>query len=225
MPRAGQSRPDIITTLIAVCCVVVTIAVLRREFFPPPAALPGVIGQTPVAIDNWDALIATGDRIGPENASVTLLLFSDYECPACGLFANTTFPEIRDKYPDDVQLIYRHWPLSQHRLAYPAAVASDCASSQGRFEAFHELLYQRQDRIGLTTFDEFAQEAGVPDLKAFRDCLAVDGSESVDADIEVVRAMGGTGTPTLLVNGMLLRESLTPQVLDSAISAELARSK
>lgn len=220
MSTAHQPRPDLVTTIIAVCCVVVTVVVVRREFFPSPPSRS--VSQLPVAIDNWESLIATGDRLGPDDARVTLLLFSDYQCPACGVFANSTFPALQARYPSDLRLVYRHWPLSQHPFAYSAARASDCAAIQGRFKEFHGLLYRHQDRLGVTPFVQFAEEAGVPDVDEFEVCASSESpSPRIDGDVQAVRGLAATGTPTIGINGMLVRASVSEQVLDSAIKAEL----
>lgn len=220
MPLAMPPRLDAATAIVVLCSVLVTGAVLHREFAtsPPPQAT----SQAPVAVDDWETLIATGDRIGPRNARVTVLLFSDYECPGCGMFANTTFPAVRAKYPEDVALVYRHWPLAQHKFSYRAAQASECAAAQGRFEAFHDVLNADQQNIGLTPFHEFAERAGIPDLDAFDACSSTSApNHEIDQDVMAVKALGGTGTPTVVVNGMLLRTGITERVLDSVVAHAL----
>lgn len=91
-------------------------------------------------------------------------------------------------------------PLGVH-----AARAAECAAAQGRFEQFHDAVYAKQDSLGLKSFASFARDAGVPDSVAFGACN--DGTAPVPVvqrDIAAAGALGGTGTPTLLVNDLML---------------------
>jgi protein-disulfide isomerase len=167
-------------------------------------------------LEDWQDLAGVGHRIGPEDAELTLVVFSDFECPACANFVTETYPEIQERYPGRTALVYRHWPLRQHRLAYPAARASECAAAQGRFVQFHDLLFSRPNELGITPFREFAADAGVSDLSAFDACFAkTEPVPSIEKDMEEAKRVGGTGTPTVIVNGWLFPRGLKPQLLDS----------
>jgi len=131
-------------------------------------------------------------------------------------------PRLRQKFPGMIALVYRHWPLSRHRFAYQAARAAECAAEQGRFEAFHDVVYAQQDSLGLKVFGEMAAEAGVPDLGLFEVCTSsTDPVPSIEADIAKVIELGGIGTPTLLMNGLLLRGPIRSHILDSIAEAAL----
>jgi protein-disulfide isomerase len=155
-------------------------------------------------LENWSDLITTGHRIGSPNAKITILEFADFECPACRGFALSTMKELRARYPDQVALVYRHWPLPYHRFARPAALASECAAEQGHFEEYHDVLFAKQDSLGLKSFLEFAKEAGVPDTFGFEECIRLQKhSLTVDADAAVPIELEAVGTPTIAVNGVL----------------------
>ena len=123
--------------------------------------------------------------------------------------------------------MYRHWPLTSiHRFAYPAARAAECAGRQGRFEAFHDLVYAKQESLGLKTFAEFARESGVSNLRAFASCIATTTSvPAIEADISEALRVGGIGTPTILVNGYRLPEPPDSAALATIIFAELNKKK
>jgi protein-disulfide isomerase len=122
---------------VALCTVLLVGFTVFDRFVaqPAPSSRPQ---RSQVRLDNWLPVAAEGHRLGPENADITVVVFSDFECPMCRTFALETFPEFEARYPGRVALVFRHWPLTGHRLAYPAARASECAAQQGRFFPFHD---------------------------------------------------------------------------------------
>jgi protein-disulfide isomerase len=162
--------------------------------------------------------------MGPQGAKVTILEFADFECPACRQF-EPTLRAARAKYPSDVAVVFRHWPLPYHHFALPAARAAECANAQGRFEAMHDLLYARQDSLGLKSFASFAADAGVADTAAFDVCNRSGGPVmALAADTTDARQLGGRGTPTVVVNGLLLGVP-NGAALDKAIQDALKSTK
>lgn len=220
MKRVRDVVSELTIIVMVLCTITITIVIVRREIRAPSASPP----QTPpVRVDDWPEMANAGHRIGPEDAAVTLVTFSDFECPTCAFLATEEFPRLREKYPGRVALVYRHWPLSRHRFAYPAARAAECAAQQGRFEDFHDVVYAQQDSIGVKTFAEMASEAGVPDLGRFETCAGdTEPVPSIEADIAKAVELGGIGTPTLVVNGLLLRGRIRSAVLDSIAEASIS---
>jgi protein-disulfide isomerase len=194
------------TVLSVTCAVVVTFLLLRREFFPPqPPPPPGARADSTLSDGDWQRVREGALRIGPANATLEIVEFADFECPACRSFQMRALRPIRRAYPNDVAVVFRHWPLAYHRFALPSARAAECAAAQGRFEEMHDLLYLKQDSLGLKTYPEFATESGVTDLIAFVACLADPRhAPRFDADTKLATDMGGTGTPTIIVNGRRL---------------------
>jgi protein-disulfide isomerase len=167
-------------------------------------------------IESWRELAGIGHRIGPEGADVTVVVFSDFECPMCAVFANRTYADFSARYAGRTALVFRHWPLRVHRLAYPAAKASECAAKQGRFAEFHHVVFSQQEKLGLKSFHDFALEAGVPNPAVFDSCYADTGKvPAIERDIQVARGIGGIGTPTVLVNEWLLVGGVGAVLLDS----------
>jgi protein-disulfide isomerase len=138
--------------------------------------------------------------MGPETAPVTIVVFSDFQCPYCAeLMARLMI--LRSRHPEDVAIVYRHYPLSVHPYAMAAARASECAASQGRFEEFHNALFRSQEVIGKVPWTHFALVAGVPDTAAFQKC-AMSGValHNVTEDSAAAKRLGVYGTPVLLIN-------------------------
>jgi protein-disulfide isomerase len=222
MAKRGDWLSRMAVVLVAVCTLVVTLIVAWRELSHPRT---GIVPspQPPEQVDNWAELISAGHRLGPDEAPLTLLVFSDFECSSCAYFATTAFPRLAEQHPGQVALVYRHWPLTRHRLAYPAARAAECAAEQGRFWAYHDAVYEEHDALGIKGFVDFAEDVGVPQLDQFVVCIQDSQPVPViEADIRAVRELGATGTPTVLVNGWHIRGGVDEEVLES-LADELLR--
>jgi protein-disulfide isomerase len=166
----------------------------------------------------------TGHARGPENAPVTIVEFSDYQCPFC-LRAEPTVAAVLERYGDRVRLEYRHLPLVQiHPRAQPAAVAAVCADKQGKFWDYHARLFQNQKALEDADLKKYASEVGL-DGKAFDECRAhPEAAQRVNADMEAAGRAGIDGTPAFLVNGILLSGARPFEDFVRLIEAELARA-
>jgi protein-disulfide isomerase len=202
---------DVATLVIAgSALVLVGMTVLDRRQ-PAPVA-----DRAPLEVADWQQYGQVGHRVGPDDAPVTLVVFGDYECPACRAFEEI-LERVAPAHEENLAIVYRHLPLSQHRLAYPAARAAECAGEQGRFEAYHKLLYEYPDFMGLS-WSAMAARASVPDSARFAACVAAAGPvASIDRDSAAARVMGATGTPAILVNHLLLRTFPDSAALDGII--------
>jgi protein-disulfide isomerase len=208
-----------VTAVILVCAIASTGILVHREFFSAPE-LPPVPGASVRTIKNADSLERTGRRLGSPTAALTLVEFGDFECPACRAF-HAQVTRLKKRYPNQLAIAFHHYPLSYHRLAYPAARAAECASDQGRFEAYHDLLYEEQDSLGLLTFTELAKRANIPDSARFHRCVAeTDSVPAISRDMSAGKVIEVPGTPAVLLNGQL--SSQGPPPIDS-IEAVLKR--
>lgn len=143
---------------------------------------------------------------GNPDAAVTLVEYSDFQCPACGQF----YPYVKDvvgEHGNDLRFEYRHFPLINiHPNALPAARAAEAAAQQGKFWEMHDKLFENQNTWGKASnpvgfFKQYAGEIGL-DMGQFERQL--DSSvitDAVDASFEDARSRGFTGTPTFLLNG------------------------
>lgn len=188
------------------------------------AAAPAAAGDT--------ALLARADEgrlAGARAAKVWLVEVSDFQCPYCKMFHDSTYAAIRREYVDNgkVRMAYVHLPLSSHRHAMAAAEASMCAAVQGKFWQVHDglfdtqLLWSRLDDVS-EPFAEIAQKAGV-EMTAWRACMASHAVRPlVQADAERAERSGIGSTPSFIIGNQLV-EGAQPigvfrQVLDSALA-------
>lgn len=202
-PKKEKTSPAV--WIVVACAVIVTGLQVKRAFFPGQTEDGGSGQQPAVLVSNWPELESTGHRMGPPHSKVTIVEFADFECPVCRMFTLGALRAVRARYPSDVTVLFRHWPLKYHRFAYPAARAAECAADQGRFEPFHDELYAEQDSLGLKPWARYAADAGVPDSAVFERCVAKSGEvASIDADSAVASRLGARGTPAIIINGLLL---------------------
>lgn len=186
------------TVTLALCAMVVSGLFLKRELTPPPDP------RAPKLVKQWQEY-ATGQKtIGPRDAPITVVAFSDFECPYCQRMASI-LDSLTSMYPKQVQVVFRHFPLTAiHPQALPAAIAAECAANQGRFGEYHDILFAAQDSLGQRPWAALAAEVNVPDLPTFSSCLenATTGQQ-IAADTLAGRKLGITGTPTIMINGWL----------------------
>lgn len=138
--------------------------------------------------------------MGPADAPITIVAFSDFECPFCDR-VRPTLDQIREAYPDQVRIVFKHFPLPFHTNAHAAAQASVAAHAQGQFWAYHDLLFENMRAHSREDLERYAEQLGL-DMVTFR--AALDGgalSAQVDADMEQGRAAGISGTPSFVING------------------------
>ena len=161
----------------------------------------GDTGPAPTA----DIVVTTSDFLkGGKDAKVTIVEYSDFECPFCGR-AFPTVEQVMETYGDDVRLVYRHFPLNSiHPQAQKAAEASECAADQGKFWDYHDKLFANQDGVsaGVTQFKKWAVELGLNAAK-FNSCLdSGEKAAAVQEDADSGSAAGVTGTPAFFINGV-----------------------
>ena len=162
---------------------------------------------------------------GPENAPVTIVEFSDFECPYCSRVV-PTLEQIIETYGDRVRLVFRQFPLNNiHPNAQKAAEASLCANDQGKFWEMHDLMFKEQKSLELEQLKEKAARLEL-DVEAFNGCL--DSSKYADvvmSDQESASQIGVSGTPALFINGRFLSGAQPYEQLSAVIDEELAKTE
>jgi protein-disulfide isomerase len=146
--------------------------------------------------------VSTDDdpRLGPDNAPVTIVEFSDFQCPYCQRSV-PVLKELRRLYGENIRLIYRDYPGPNHPYASQAAEAAQCAGEQGKFWEYHDLLFDRQSSEKGWDFVALAREAGLQQ-SAFEICLSSGRfREEITKDLQDGLKLGITSTPTFFVNG------------------------
>lgn len=139
---------------------------------------------------------------GNPNAKITLVEFSDFECPYCSR-ATGPVEEILKAYPNDVKVYFLHFPLSFHQKAMPAAIAAQCANQQGKFWPYHDKVFANQGGLGGgdAQLETWATEAGL-DAAKYKACVAnPETKKFVEADMKQGELAGVRGTPSFYING------------------------
>ena len=165
-----------------------------------------------------------GTPRGPENAPITIVEFSDFQCPYCRR-VNPTVRQVLEQYPEQVRIYYRHLPLPSHSRARAAAEASVCAERQGRFWDYHDLLFETSDAMMEDADLRAHAEALDLDLERFDSCLVgTFASARIDEDMAAAQAADVSGTPVFFINGVRLTGAQPFSAFESVIEEELAAS-
>jgi protein-disulfide isomerase len=170
-----------------------------------------------------EILDASGPERGPAAAPVTIVEFSDFQCPFCARYEHV-LKAVMAKYPDKVRLVYKNLPLPQvHPDAENAAEAAICAGDQGRFWQFHDLLFQDQRLLNVDALKDKAKTLGL-NVPAFDECLdSGKAREALKFDERAAEQLALSTTPTSFVNGRIYRGVLTEERLSALIEEELRR--
>ena len=162
---------------------------------------------------------------GSATAPVTIVEFSDFECPYCGgLFP--TLKQVEKNYPETVRIVYRQFPLPNlHPHAMKAAEASLCANEQKKFWEFHDSMFGNQQELSVADLKQRAVDLKL-DAQAFNQCLdSGRQGAAIQADIQEGARNGVSGTPALFINGRLLSGNQPYAEIKDVIEDELQRSK
>jgi protein-disulfide isomerase len=160
--------------------------------------------------------------LGPGNAPVTIVEFSDYQCPYCQKWDQEVYNQLLASYPDKIRFVYRDLPLPMHSEAIPAAEAADCAGAQGVYWKYHAALFSGQYTLSRGDYERIASDLGL-DTTAFTACL--DDHRylaAVNANASYAASLGLTGTPSFFINGRELIGALPIEQFKAIIDEELA---
>ena len=184
----------------------------------PPADPPANQSQAPGN--------APFNVIGSDDAPVTIIEFTDLQCPYCARYASQTFPRLKREYVDTGKLRYtsRDLPLPFHSFALPAAVASRCAGEQGRFWEYREALFASQSQLGTEPYGRIAGQLGL-DVGQLEACRANGEQESnVRADLAMAAQYGIRSTPTFVI-GRVVDGEFQGEVVSGAQPYEFFKAK
>jgi protein-disulfide isomerase len=174
----------------------------------PLAAAPGRNAranrpQRPEAGKEYEVAIGSAPTRGNENAAVTIVEWSDFQCPFCNR-VSPTLAKIREEYGDRVRFVFKHMPLSIHPQAAGAHAAAEAAHRQGKFWEMHDRIFENQRDLAVETLEGYASAIGL-DMDQFRrDVEAEEVGKRIDEDMMQAQKLGVTGTPAFFINGRFL---------------------
>ncbi len=185
-----------------------------RARIPTSLALP----PPRVAVD-----VSGSPSRGPADAPVTIVEFSEFQCPFCRRVL-PTLREVEERYRGRIRLVFRHFPLARHKDAPKAAEAAECARDQGRFWEMHDRLFENAERLGVADLKRHARAVGL-DGAAFDGCLDSGRHEGRwRRDLADAESYGASGTPMFFVNGRLISGAQPFAVFARVIEEELKRT-
>ncbi len=161
---------------------------------------------------------------GAAKARITIVEFSDFQCPYCRVAAKNMY-EILKMYPNDVRLVFKQFPLDTHSQAALAAQASLAAHAQGKFWALHDKMFANSRAINKANLLIWARELGLDMARFSAELDAGKYKRQVEQDLAEGYAAGVSGTPTFFINGKQFRAQIEPELLKPVLDAELKKAR
>jgi len=194
----------------------------------PSASLPSVLAQalTPSERSQIEtdvrkalakpAVVAVGKSPmkGAVNAPLTLVEFSDFQCPYCSRARAEFIEPMLKRYPGKIRFVYKNFPLQMHEHSFPAAKAAWAAGQQGKFFEYHDQLFDRQTELGEPTFVDIARKLKLNETRFNKDRQSPQAEQAVKADMAQGNTLGLRGTPTFVLNGVMFQAGTPLTVID-----------
>jgi protein-disulfide isomerase len=160
---------------------------------------------------------------GNAKAKVTVVEWSDFQCPFCAK-VGPTMKQLEAEYGDRVRFAFKHLPLSFHPKAPAAHAAAEAAHRQGKFWEMHDRIFEKQQEMAPEKYVEWARELGLDVAKFQQDAAAAEVKSRIDADVKQAGGLGVTGTPSFFVNGRFLQGAKPFEAFKEVIEEELKRT-
>jgi protein-disulfide isomerase len=200
----------------------------RDQAQPPSAAPQAIVQDAPVAptqetFRRYDVPVGDNPILGPANAPITIIEFSDYQCPYCRKWETEAWPQIQAAYPGKIRLVYRDFPLySIHPESEAAAIAAYCAGDQQKYWAYHDLLFSDQLPLGQDSYIKYAAQIKL-DVNQFTQCITAQKfKDNVTKNYQYASNLGVNSTPTFFVNGIPMVGAQPFDAFKQLIDKELA---
>ncbi len=190
----------------------------------PAKPTPSVAAGRPDPAAVYRVELGDAQTLGPDTALVTIVTFSDFQCPYCGR-VHPTIEELRKEYGADLRYAFKHNPLAFHKEARHAAIAAEAAGEQGKFWEMHDKLFAKQRDINPANIERWARELKL-DVKQFENDLGSTAiSERVDRHQRQANDLGARGTPAFFVNGRFLSGAQPAASFKVLIDEELKKAE
>jgi len=196
-----RSRLDAVgTTVVVLAAIVVAGANVYRALASDSRNT--VAAAEPVTfVRDWRDLTKHGIWEGDSTAAVTVVDFSDLQCPFCRRF-HQALTEVQTEFGSRIARVVIHYPLTNHAFALSAAIAAECADKSARFHEFIDRVFAKQDSIGSKSWASYAVEAGIGDTLSFSSCASsTEIPGRVEQGLGAGSKVGVRGTPTVIING------------------------
>lgn len=192
----------------------------RDRAAAPSAAAPAAEQQT---ARRYDIPTKGYPSIGPRDAEITIVEFSDFQCPYCQKWHVQVFEQLMAAYPNKIRLVYRNLPLTQiHPEAMSAAEASLCANDQNAYWKYHDQLFDNADSLGADLYGRIASDLRL-NIAAFEKCMTDHKYQAViQEDMQFAIDLGVQSTPTFFINGLAVVGAQPLSVFQQVIDQELA---
>ena len=222
-PYLAEAKVGLLSAVVVSSTVTWLVFRAAKLLSPPKRAL-ALLGDAEELVDLTDPVDPERDHIrGPENASVTMVEYGDFECPYCGLAEPSVRSLLSD---DDLRYVWRHLPLSDvHPRAQIAAEVAEAAGAQGMFWEMHDLLLANQENLQSADLIRYAEQLGLDVEKFHDDVKRHVAAARVAQDVESADTSGVSGTPTFFINGRRHYGAYDEETLKAAIKVARARAK
>lgn len=170
-----------------------------------------------------EVAVGSNPPLGNKKAKITVVEFSDFECPYCKK-ASDTFAGVFAKYPGKIRRYFRDFPLGFHKKARPAAIAARCAGEQGKYWEYHDKLFEKQE-LEAEHLSAHAKALKL-DASKFESCMKSNKyNAEIEKDMKEASGVGVSGTPAFFINGKMISGAQPPEAFKKIIDQELARLK
>lgn len=190
---------------------------------PQAAVQNAPVAPTQQTLRRYDVPVGDNPTLGPADAAITIIEFSDYQCPYCRKWEQEAWPQIQAAYPGKIRLVYRDFPLySIHPESESAAIAAYCAGDQNKYWEFHDLLFSDQLPLGQDSYVKYATQVKL-NVSQFTQCITAQKfKDNVTNNYNYASNLGVNSTPTFFVNGIPLVGAQPFDAFKQLIDKELA---
>lgn len=195
-----------LTATLTVAAALMAVAIVKREFFGGGTGPSATRSPEEIRFDSeWRTATAASIVVGDSTAPVQVVEFVDFECPVCRMVHGGQMRELKARLGDSLVVRYVHFPLDQHRFARISAQAVECAAERGQEAEMIDLLFRRQDSLGVKSWASYGHDAGVSDTVSFDKCVrASPQAARIDSGYALARRRKVSGTPSFIINGWVL---------------------
>lgn len=216
-----SNEAKFITGVILATVLIVVVAIFATGSYKASGTPDNSVATPPPA--NAAFLVREdSQKFGSESAKVTMVEFADYQCPGCkGVYP--ILKQLKEEYKNDMQFVFRNFPLPMHPLAQQAAETAEIAGSQGKFWEMHDMIFDNQESLTKDSFEQFAKDLEL-DMDAYNKAIS-DGEykKKVQRDLSDASQLDLQGTPTIFINTIPYTGPLSYEGLKQAIDSELQK--